>query len=613
MEHKMILSASGWRKVFAESGDGEDNSPDIGYENALLCALIAETFAEYIKGRRGEKASVVVGMDSRPTGNQIADAVLRVLSAMDIAVHYIGIASAPEIMAYARSLDGFIYISASHNPIGYNGIKFGLNDGGVLPADVESMLAENFKKKCAMEDAEEYAEELLSKASDGDLTLIFTLGDRYEKDSLWAYETFIRTVISGTTDGRTQDQFFSDLKASMKDSPIAIVADMNGSARCASIDSRFMEDLGIEFLPFNNEAGKIHHAIIPEPENLVFCADVMDDLRKDGNENVLLGYMPDCDGDRGNIVYWDQKKQKAIPLPAQVVFALSVLSESAFEIWQQTNMPRKGLLWKAISHYGKHAVAVNGPTSMRIDEICSSFGREVFRAEVGEANVVNLAREKRDEGYQVRIFGEGSNGGNITYPSAVRDPLATVFALVKLLVIKDKVNEDGSLSKGLFHIWCEKSDQEFRYKDDFTLQDVLDSLPLYTTTGVSDELASLKVKTEDKGLFKENFQKVYLAEWEQHREEMDAIYGIRSYKTILTNGTNERYVSPDESWNNGNGGLKIMFYNERNRPYGYIWMRPSGTEPVFRILCDIRGDEFAAERSMLRWETSMIKKADDMA
>ncbi len=436
----MILSASGWRKVFAESGDGEDNSPDIGYENALLCALIAETFAEYIKGRRGEKASVVVGMDSRPTGNQIADAVLRVLSAMDIAVHYIGIASAPEIMAYARSLDGFIYISASHNPIGYNGIKFGLNDGGVLPADVESMLAENFKKKCAMEDAEEYAEELLSKASDGDLTLIFTLGDRYKKDSLWAYETFIRTVISGTTDGRTQDQFFSDLKASMKDSPIAIVADMNGSARCASIDSRFMEDLGIEFLPFNNEAGKIHHAIIPEPENLVFCADVMDDLRKDGNENVLLGYMPDCDGDRGNIVYWDQKKQKAIPLPAQVVFALSVLSESAFEIWQQTNMPRKGLLWKAISHYGKHAVAVNGPTSMRIDEICSSFGREVFRAEVGEANVVNLAREKRDEGYQVRIFGEGSNGGNITYPSAVRDPLATVFALVKLLVITDKVN-----------------------------------------------------------------------------------------------------------------------------------------------------------------------------
>ena len=613
MEHKMILSASGWRKVFAESGDGEDCSPDIGYENALLCALIAETFAEYIRGRAGQKPVIALGMDSRPTGNQIADAMLRVFSSMEIGVHYVGIASAPEIMAYARSLDGFVYISASHNPIGYNGIKFGLNDGGVLPAEVESNLAENFAKKCAAAASDEYAEELLSKASDGELTLIFTLGDKYKKDSLWAYETFMRTVVSGTTDGRTQDQFFSDIKAFLKDSPIAVVADMNGSARAASIDSRFMEDAGIEFLPFNNEAGKIHHAIIPEPENLVFCADVMEDLRKDGNENVLLGYMPDCDGDRGNIVYWDEIKKKAVPLPAQTVFALSVLSESAFEIWQQTNMPGKGLLWKAISHYGKRAVAVNGPTSMRIDEICKAFGHEVFRAEVGEANVVNLAREKRDAGYLVRILGEGSNGGNITYPSSVRDPIATVFAIIKLLVIRDKKNEDGSLNKGLYHIWLEKSGQEFRYREDFTLQDVLDSLPTYTTTGVSDGLAVLTVKTEDKGLLKENFQKVFLSGWEQHKEEMDAIYGIKSYSAILTNGTKERYVRPDESWNNGNGGLKIMFYDSRKDPYGYIWMRPSGTEPVFRILCDIRGDEFAAERSMLRWETSMIKKADDMA
>lgn len=609
----MILSASGWRKVFAESGDGEDSSPDIGYENALLCALIAETFAEYIKERCVGRPTIALGMDSRPTGNQIADAILRVLSSMDIAVHYIGIASAPEIMAYARSLDGFVYISASHNPIGYNGIKFGLNDGGVLPAEEEKILEKSFLKKCGMEDAGEYAEMLLSKASDGELTLIFTLGDKYKKDSLWAYESFIRTVISGTSDPKTQDQFFLDIKSAMKNSPLAIVADMNGSARAASIDSSFMDGLGIEFLPFNNEAGKIHHAIIPEPENLVFCADVMDDLRKDGNDSVTLGYMPDCDGDRGNIVYWDAIKKKSITLPAQTVFALSVLAESAFEIWQQTNMPKKGLLWKAISHYGKHAVAVNGPTSMRIDEICKAFGREVFRAEVGEANVVNLAREKRDEGYQVRIFGEGSNGGNITYPSAVRDPLATVFALVKLLVIRDKKNPDGTVNKGLFHIWCEKSDQEFRYKNDFTLQDVLDSLPLYTTTGVSDELAVLKVKTEDKGLFKENFQKVFIADWNQHLEEMEAIYGITSYKTILTNGTKERFVTPEESWNNGNGGLKIMFYYEENHPFGYIWMRPSGTEPVFRILCDIRGDEFAAERSMLRWETSMIKKADEMS
>ena len=50
--------------------------------------------------------------------------------------------AAPEIMAYARGVAGaeredaagFVYVSASHNPRGHNGLKFGLGDGGVLGA-----------------------------------------------------------------------------------------------------------------------------------------------------------------------------------------------------------------------------------------------------------------------------------------------------------------------------------------------------------------------------------------------------------------------------------------------------------------------------------------------
>ena len=71
-------------------------------------------------------------MDTRPTGPAIAETMLRVFLAKKIAVSYTGIIASPEIMVYAHSADGFVYISASHNPIGYNGIKFGLNDGGVL-------------------------------------------------------------------------------------------------------------------------------------------------------------------------------------------------------------------------------------------------------------------------------------------------------------------------------------------------------------------------------------------------------------------------------------------------------------------------------------------------
>ena len=138
MHHNMILSASGWRKVFAETGKEEDFTRSIGKPNTLISVLIGETFAEYLlEQKKAEKPVVIVGQDTRPTGNEIASAVSKALIYSGIQVHYLGVTAAPEIMAYAKSADAFIYISASHNPVGHNGIKFGLSDGGVLPA-VES-------------------------------------------------------------------------------------------------------------------------------------------------------------------------------------------------------------------------------------------------------------------------------------------------------------------------------------------------------------------------------------------------------------------------------------------------------------------------------------------
>ena len=39
-------------------------------------------------------------------------------------------------------------------------------------------------------------------------------------------------------------------------------------------------------------------------------------------------------------------------------------------------------------------------------------------------------------------------------------------------------------------------------------------------------------------------------------------------------------------------------------------MRGSGTEPVFRIMCDVKGDNAEMEKALLEWETDLIKKAD---
>lgn len=609
IQNDMILSASGWRKVFAKSGGAEDKDSDIGETNRLLCALIAETFADYVLSKvKNDEPHVALGTDTRPTGKEMADVIIRVFLQKRIYVHFVEVASAPEIMAYSKELDGFLYISASHNPIGWNGIKFGLNKGGVLEGKETNALADIFREKCKASDAEERANLLIDGANLHHLKQVYANSSFHKLRAVEAYDKFIRGVITGIFNKKGQDAVFEAIKEGLRETPASIVCDMNGSARSVSIDKTFIPQCGLEFLPFNDTPGLIMHEIIPEPENMTRLADVINDLHADGNNNILIGYMPDCDGDRGNIVFFDEDAQTARPITAQEIFALSVVSELAFEEWKKETLNEQGLLWRTQATFGKHAVVVNGPTSMRIDQICESFGYEIFRAEVGEANVVNLARQKRDEGYDVRILGEGSNGGNITYPSSVRDPVATLFAVLKMLTIRDYRRSDGKFCKGLFHIWCEKAGMSYRYKDDFMLSDVLSTLPRFATTGVSESRAVLDVKTKDKSLLKKRFQAVFTEDWSKHADELNAIYGFTGYEADITNGTKE--VKNASDWANGNGGLKIRFLDEDGNPRAFIWMRPSGTEPVFRIMCDVMGGDEAAERSLLRWETTLLKKAD---
>ena len=80
MEHNMILSASGWRKVFAVSGNEQDKAPEISPEDTALSAIAAEVFFDYLKDKTGiENPVIAVGMDTRPTGPAIADAMNRAI------------------------------------------------------------------------------------------------------------------------------------------------------------------------------------------------------------------------------------------------------------------------------------------------------------------------------------------------------------------------------------------------------------------------------------------------------------------------------------------------------------------------------------------------------
>ena len=128
---KLILSASGWRGVFAESGNEQDPTEKIDTLHETVVRLMAAVYADFALTEN--RRLIAVGTDSRPTGKAIAKEVIKVLLAKGLDVEFLGITAAPEIMAYSHKVDGFVYISASHNPIGHNGIKFGRNDGGVIP------------------------------------------------------------------------------------------------------------------------------------------------------------------------------------------------------------------------------------------------------------------------------------------------------------------------------------------------------------------------------------------------------------------------------------------------------------------------------------------------
>ena len=158
----MILSASGWRKVFALSGNEQDKNPEISENDKKIAVTAANVFFDYIKKVSGQEIPVIsLGIDSRPTGPAIADSMIRALIKKGAIIQYSAITSAPEIMAYAKKLDGFIYISASHNPIGHNGIKFGTNDGGVLNGTENAKLVKEFTDRL---NDEEGLEEAYKKA-----------------------------------------------------------------------------------------------------------------------------------------------------------------------------------------------------------------------------------------------------------------------------------------------------------------------------------------------------------------------------------------------------------------------------------------------------------------
>jgi len=636
---KMILSASGWRGIFASDGDEESKSAEISEAHKLISACAACVFSEYLSAGDQEpgNALVLLGSDTRPTGKAIIESMIPVLLRRGCTVKYAGILAAPEIMAWARSQNhgsesgdpgkknnvkkaGFIYISASHNPIGHNGIKFGLTDGGVLPAEEAEKLICNFRNFIKNDDNTAGINSLLTDRNNMNAENSPEAQVRggswsaniksFKSECFNAYYNFCNEVVWGGN-----DSIAGAVKDSLKKKPLGIVCDFNGSARTVSVDRDFFSALGIKFECINGEPGHIAHRIVPEGESLGPCCKFLEETQK-RDKSFVLGYVPDCDGDRGNLVIFDETAGRARALEAQEVFALACVAELSHLVWTGSLLPG-GLSSGSL----KAAIAVNDPTSMRIDRIAECFGVSVFRAEVGEANVVSLARKLRENGFTVRILGEGSAGGNITHPSAVRDPINTVLAIAKMLTVRSQVmdeksaaadNMSGRRKKGLFEIWCGLSGQIDKYKDDFSITDIIAGMPRFITTPAYSKDAVMRIKTQDHAALKERYQRIFLRDWETLKRELRLRFGFYRWEAAAYNGTEEkrRLTNFAEAGTQGRGGLKILFFDANEKETAYIWMRASATEPVFRIMADAEGTSADIERYLLDWQRKMIMEAD---
>jgi len=529
-KENMIISASGWRKVFVESKDEQDSSSNISLADILICRSASLAFAKALSPTK----PILIGTDTRPTGSVIAENSCAVWEEMGIKYNYVGQIAAPEILAesQAGSYSGFYYISASHNPIGHNGFKFGSNGGVFTKIEVQPIIDE-FEKIIKDPDLLNFLMKIKVKKVNPDLKLKKLASENYRK--------LILQIVYGQEKPKT-------------DRKIGVAIDFNGSARTLSIDQDLFSSLNILSSSINAKPGEIVHAIVPEAENLEFCKKHLQKCY-DIDPSYVIGYMPDCDGDRGNLVYINKNGKSEI-MTAQQVFALATYAKLNF------------------CKDEKKAIACNGPTSLRIDEICKLQNAKCFRSEVGEANVVNLASNLRKEGYTVLMCGEGSNGGCIMYPGKVRDPLTTVLTVVKLL---------------------QSSGQK--------LATLLETLPKFTTTDAFSKLAGLKVANKDYVKIKANYEKLFQQRWEQLKE----LTGFDHFREYQTQGVEER-EGIGENFRSGEakGGLKISFFDKKEENLGFLWLRPSGTEPLLRLMVDVKGENQKLHDLLLSFQRNLI-------
>ena len=126
-----------------------------GVANEELTPLLAMQLGQagaYVLTKENEhKPTIMVGCDTRISGDMLANALMAGVCSVGANAVYVGVIPTPAVAYLTRKykVDAGVVISASHNPVEFNGIKFFDGNGYKLPDEmedeIESLIKSNMK------------------------------------------------------------------------------------------------------------------------------------------------------------------------------------------------------------------------------------------------------------------------------------------------------------------------------------------------------------------------------------------------------------------------------------------------------------------------------------
>ena len=116
-----------------------------------LATKLGQAGAYVLTKEQEHQATIIVGCDTRISGGMLASALMAGICSVGANAIFVGVMPTPAIAYLTRKhkVDAGVVISASHNPMEFNGIKFFNGEGYKLPDEmedeIESLIKNNMK------------------------------------------------------------------------------------------------------------------------------------------------------------------------------------------------------------------------------------------------------------------------------------------------------------------------------------------------------------------------------------------------------------------------------------------------------------------------------------